>query len=65
MSINMGPNEIMAFLHSLPEEIAFGFCFSFNEVVAMTKASDFTIYFKERKVEFFNEKKVKLAEMFY
>lgn len=63
--INMGLQECMAFLNTIPENERLSFCFSFNGIVELTKATDFRIHFKERKVEFFNEKMVKTAEMFY
>lgn len=63
--INMGRRECFAFINTLPENERLPFCFSFNGIVELTKATDFKIHFKERKVEFFNEKMNKLAEMFY
>lgn len=65
MEISMGRSEMMAFLESMPRKEAFGFIAAFKLAVALTGATDFKIHFKERNVEFFNEKMTKLCEFNY
>lgn len=65
MEISMGYSEMMAFLKSMPREEAFGFIVACKLAVASTGATDFKIHFKERYVEFFNEKMTKLCEFNY